>query len=103
MILGIDTELGQWALSPDQQTIIVAPVPDADHQVEIVWDGIKRAFLTTDTVPFTAEVAEAVAEFVKAKITLHIDKEPQLSAAHFQTYAMLRRRINSDLKEKENA
>lgn len=103
MVMGVSTALGQWALSPDQRTIILAPTPDADHSVQIVWDGLKRSFASNDETPFTSEVAEAVSEFVKGRITLHVDKEVQLAATHFQNYGTLRRRINSDLKEKENA
>jgi len=103
MVLGLSTAMGQWALSPDQQTVLLAPIPDEFHQVEIVWDGIKRAFLDTDTTPFNEEVAEAVAEFVKGRITQHVEGDPQLAATHLQNYAKLRQRINSDIKEKENA
>lgn len=103
MILGVETAVGQWALSPDQQTIILSPIPDENHHVEIVWDGIKRTFADADVVPFPEEAAEAVAEFVKGKITHHIERDPQGAATHFQEYARLRRRINADCKEKENA
>ena len=103
LVMGLDSALGLWALSRDQQTILLSPVPDADHHVEIVWDGIKRTFGTSDAVPFTAEAAEAVAEFVKGKIALHIERDAAMAATHLGEYARLRRRINADIKEKENA
>lgn len=103
LVLGIDLTIGRWLLSPDQKTILLSPVPDADHHVEIEWEGIKRTFLSTDVVPFTEEVAEAVAEFVKAKIMQHVERDVQMAMTHFQEYSRLRRRIYADLKQKENA
>ena len=103
LVLGLDTTIGRWLLSPDQQTILLSPVPDDDHHVEIEWDGIKRTFGESDPTPFNEEMAEAVAEFVKAKIVQHVERDMATAATHFQEYARLRRRIHADIKQKENA
>ena len=103
LVLGLDKTIGRWLLSPDQQTILLSPVPDDDHHVEIEWDGIKRTFANSDVVPFNEEMAEAVAEFMKAKIVQHVERDMATATTHFQEYARLRRRIYADIKQKENA
>lgn len=57
------------------------------------YDAGVTAWSGGDAVPFDEEVAEAVAEYVKSKITRNVDRDLQMSQAHMVSYMTIRRRM----------
>ncbi len=59
----------------------------------------KLTFADDEETPFDTDSAEAVAEFLKSKIARNVDRDLQLSQAHWTDYLILRRRLFVRLKE----
>lgn len=48
---------------------------------ELNWDGIKTSWEDTDETPFDEQMTDAVAEFVQAKFSRHVDRDLVAAAA----------------------
>lgn len=59
----------------------------------------KLTFADNEQTPFDTDSAEAVAEFLKSKLARNVDRDLQLSQAHWTDYLVLRRRLFVRLKE----
>lgn len=81
------------ALSPMNRQFMVHPLLNSDTALFMVWDGLKMDFQDSDIVPVPEWAAEAVAEFVKAKIARIFDRRLDLEQAALAQYARLRARL----------
>lgn len=75
---------------------LVYPALSLTNQLLVQFDGKKLEFEMTDDVPFGEAEAEAVAEYVLARIARLVDKNDTAFATHKQEYGNLRRKIFVD-------
>lgn len=89
------------AISPmGKQFMIYPKVADADlTSILLVWEGLKSEFLDGDIVPFPPEAAEAVAYYVKSRIFLNVNNNPQMGQVNDQLYKLKRRELAIDQRE----
>lgn len=74
------------AIDPYGREFMVFPKIPEDAEIWLYWDGLKSNFLDTDSVVFGEAEAEAVAHYVKAWISLEIDKDPVLHRIYDELY-----------------
>lgn len=85
---------------PTDGTFWVVPSPiDDTATVTIVWDGVKNAFLSGDTVPFDERAAMAVGDFVLSRIARKVERDMAAAESYYRTYLATKRRIYSDKNE----
>jgi hypothetical protein len=92
-----------YALSPQGKTFIIRPVLNADTKLLLVWQGLKMDFDDADTVPFPEQSAEATAAYVKWRILLEVDKNPQLAQTQYAIYKQKLGMLYLEEKDKVDA
>jgi hypothetical protein len=98
-----------YSISPFSTQFMVHPLINDETYLKIVWDGLKMTFADGDVVPWPEWAAEAVAAYVKAKISFEIDKRPDVARGWYdrvtQTgiYATLRRSLFREQQESQIA
>jgi hypothetical protein len=97
------TRLYAYTISPQGKTFIIHPLLNTDTRLLLVWQGLKINFAAGDTVPFPEESAEAVAAYVKWRILLEIDKNPQLAQAQYGIFKNARSDLYLDERDKLSA
>lgn len=75
-----------------------AALADLAHYVDALNTG-KVEYASDEVTPFDTQVAQAVAEYLKAKITRNVDRDLQLSQAHLADYQNVRRQLAIRTKE----
>ena len=68
-----------YAMAPHGKSFLVYPQVSSVSILYLIWDGYKTEFLGTDTIPFPDGASEAVAAYLKWRISLEVDKNIPLS------------------------
>ena len=96
--LAIDT-LGA-ALHPAAHAFYLVPSLGSDEVLEIAWTGIKREFELTDVVLFEQICAQAVGEYVLARLSRLVDKDIPLAQSFDASYKALRRALYTEYQHR---
>jgi hypothetical protein len=75
------------ATSPFADRFVIFPKLTDTKECWLYWSGVKGIFDDVDEVKFADEEAEAVAYFVKSRITREVDKDLVLSGSYWTSYA----------------
>lgn len=65
----------RFTVDPRGQKLTVYPALTAGYAVKLAWDGVKDSFADADVVPFDEECAMVVANFVKARIAMDVERD----------------------------
>jgi hypothetical protein len=84
------------ALDFRNNQFLVFPALSATNVLLVQFDGKKLEYAEDDPVPLGEPEAEAVAEYVLARIARLVDKNDNAFASHKQEYGILRRKIFVD-------
>ena len=82
----------QVAIDRSTGTFLVFPKVQAEDEGEyankfmLYWSGVRFQWTDDDTVPFNERCAQAVADYVKAKIYLHVEKRPDMYREHMAQF-----------------
>lgn len=98
-----EIRLYAYAISPQDRQFMIHPILNADTELLLVWQGIKIDFVGADVVPFPEQSCEAVAAYVKWRILLEVDKNPQLANVQYGIWKMLRSALYLEEREKTSA
>ncbi len=63
------------------------------HKAILKFSAIRNSYADGDTVPYDEMVKEAVIEYVKAKVALTVEKNPQLYNARMEAYRRVKRNL----------
>jgi hypothetical protein len=88
-----------YSISPMSRNFLIYPQLTASTRLLLIWDGYKTTFADDDEINLPLEAAEAVASYILWKITLNVDKSPQLAALHAAEYARQRLSLFRDFQE----
>jgi hypothetical protein len=94
----LDTDAQRRGISNFREAFKRAAIADLAAYIDEFAVG-KLTFADNEETPFDTDSAEAVAEFLKSKIARNVDRDLQLSQAHWTDYLILRRRLYVRLKE----
>lgn len=94
----MDTDAARRGLTAFRAAFQRAAIADLAAYIDEFAVG-KLTFGDTEQTPFDTDSAEAVAEFIKSKIARNVDRDMNLSQAHWMDYQVLRRRMFVRLKE----
>lgn len=72
-----------YTMAPHGKSFLVYPQISSTNALILLWDGYKTEFLNGDTIPFHEGASEAVASYLKWRISLEVDKNIPL-AREFQ-------------------
>lgn len=97
----VEENRGYIAVDPQSGMFRIAPALDDTFRLVLEWTGIKFDYAQTDRVKFNPQVAQAVAEYVLARITRMIDKDMTIASSHEKTYVQLKRRVRSEERARE--
>lgn len=98
-----DRRLYAYAISPYGLTFVIHPILNDETYLLLVWEGLKMDFDDADEVPFPEQAAEASAAYVKWRILLEVDKNPQLAQVQYGIWTMKRLALYRDEQEKQDA
>jgi hypothetical protein len=98
-----DRRLYAYAVSPQRKEFVIHPILNDETELLLVWQGLKINFVGADVVPWPEEAAEAVAAYVKWRILLEIDKNPQLAQAQYLIFKNARGDLYLDERNKQSA
>ncbi len=88
----LDVDARRRGIEAFRDSYIRAGIADLGHYID-EYNVEGTVFINTDMTPFDSEVAEAIAEFVKAKITRNVNRDLATSQEHMRAYMNLRRRL----------
>lgn len=86
------------AIDPAGKGFLTYPRVDDDHQLILTYNGLKLEFEDADQVPFDEEMALAIAEFCKAKVSREVDHDIGLHDSYLKTYLIKRRELFANAK-----
>ncbi len=92
-----------YTMAPHGKNFLVYPGLNDTTAVLLVWDGYKTEFGNTDTIPFPDGAAEAVANYVKWRIALEVDKNIALSREFQGAWRERRLSLYRDWQETQDA
>ena len=90
-----------YSVAPDGYSFLIHPGLTSATYLKVFYNGLKTSFTTSDTLglDWTPNVAEAVAEYAKARIVRHYDKDDLKRAQfHEAEYQRTRRGLFIDQK-----
>jgi hypothetical protein len=93
----LDTDAARRGINEFREAFQRAAIADLATYIPDFGVG-KLTFADNEVTPFDTDSAEAVAEFIKSKIARNVDRDLQLSQAHWTDYLVLRRRLFVRLK-----
>ena len=96
------TNSGAYFPEPNGYTFKVWPKITGDFILSILWDGKKHEFDDEEDTPFTMQMAEVVADYVKARIKRTVDNDLQQYASFMRSYTDGRRKLFVSSVEKVN-
>lgn len=88
-----------YTIGPMGRNFLIYPQLTTSTRLVLIWDGYKYDFDDADVINFPPEVSEAVAAYILWKITLNVDKSPQLARLHQENYSQLRLALYRDFQE----
>ena len=80
---------------------LVYPSVDDDAVIELHYDTVDASHADSDNVPYDDEVAQAVSDYCKARISLEVDKDAQMNGIYFNQYLTQRRKLYLGAREKQ--
>lgn len=80
---------------------MVYPAIDDNAVLELHYDAVSADHDNSDAVPYDDEVALAVSDFCKARISLEVDKDPQMNSLYMGQYLTQRRKIYLSARERQ--
>ena len=80
---------------------MVYPSIDDKAVLELHYDIVDANHSGSDNVPYDDEVAMAVSDFCKARISLEVDKDPQMQGIYLGQYLTQRRKLYLSAREKQ--
>ncbi len=92
-----------YTIAPHGKNFLVYPALNDETALLLVWDGYKTEFLVADTVPFSDGTAEAVANYLKWRITLDVDKNPGLAREYQAMWRERRLSLYRDWQDTQDA
>ncbi len=92
-----------YTIAPHGRSFLVYPAINDEMALLLIWDGYKTEFSPTDTIPFYDGTAEAVANYVKQRITLDVDKNPGLAREYVAMWRERRLSLYRDWQETQDA
>lgn len=98
-----EIRLYAYTLSPQNKTFLIHPILNEDTTLLLVWQGLKMDFDASDEVPFPEQSCEAVAAYVKWRILLEVDKNPNLANVQYGIWKMLRSALYLEERDKQDA
>ena len=69
--------------------------------IELHYDTVDASHADSDNVPYDDEVAQAVSDYCKARISLEVDKDAQMNGIYFNQYLTQRRKLYLGAREKQ--
>lgn len=97
---------GNWiALDPRSSQFYTYPAIGGRDMIELIWDTVTADYNDSDDVPFTEDVAEAVAEYLLSKLAMRRPGEGartavSISREHMANYVRLRSMLYLDNKDR---
>ena len=88
----LDVDASRRGLADFKAAQTKAALSDLARYIEDYNTG-QLTYEDDEITPFDTEVAEAVSEFIKSRITRNVDRDLSLSQTHWATYLNLRRRL----------
>lgn len=98
----LDSETLGVAVGPRAREFYIIPKLDTGEALQVHWRGVKRAYAPTDTVDFTETVAQAVGEYVLARVSRLVDKDLPLAQSFEASYKSLRRALYADYSHRRH-
>ncbi len=92
-----------YSISPYGNQFLVHPIINDETYLLLIWEGIKSDFVDGDVVPFPEDAAEAVAAYVKSRISMVVDKNPAVASEEMNFYRLKRLALYRDFQEKMDA
>ena len=80
---------------------LVYPTVDDDAVLELHYDIVDVSHADGDSVVYTDEVAQAVSDYAKARISTEVDRDTQLFEVYMSQYLAQRLKLFRDVKEKQ--
>ena len=80
-------------IDPRVREYLVLPALTSTEVLEISWLGIKRDFADAEETPFDEDEADAVADYVKARIARQIDNDLQMAGSYENSYRSARKAL----------
>ncbi len=77
---------GVICIDPQVRYFYVYPGVKDCQAVSVFWDGIKTEFQPDELTPFTEAMTQVVADYVKSRIALEVDKDIPLSEKFNEMY-----------------
>lgn len=98
----LDSDTLGVAVGPRSREFYIFPKLDDDEVLQVHWKGVKRAYSPTDVVGFTETCAQAVGEYVLARISRLVDKDLPLAQSFEASYKALRRGIYTEYVHRQH-
>lgn len=81
--IAVDRNGGRFVVFPK---VLAEDAAGYANKFLLIWSGLRFAWGDNDNVPFNEKCAQAVADYVKARIYLHIERRPDLYAEHMKLF-----------------
>jgi hypothetical protein len=91
---------GRYAFDPAGYKFMVYPRAVGNLLVSVQWDGKKEDFNDDELTPFTSEAAQAVSDWVKAKVAREFEKDMKSFESYWADYLIKRRQLYISERER---
>lgn len=91
---------GRIAIEPVTRKFCVVPAINTASRLILDWNGVKTDFANDDVTPFDDEVAQAVADFVLARVTRQVDRDFNLANSYEGSFRLLKRKLDSEARDR---
>lgn len=99
----VDDSRPRIAFDPEGYTFYLYPAPPEDDEacwvVSMNWDGLKFDFKDCDQTPFNEMMASVVADYIKAKIALDVERDVQKHDAYMGAFRQAKPLLIINAKE----
>lgn len=81
--------------------LLFPPIMDADHHLELNWDGIRQTFSADEAVPFDEPFVQAVADYTLTRMYLRpASSNTKMAAVHQAAHEAKRRQLYRDSRDR---
>lgn len=92
-----------YTIAPHGKNFLVYPPINDSTALLLLWDGYKSEYADIETIPFPHEAAEAVAAYLRWKLTIDVDKNPALAREYYAFWKERRLSLYRDWQETQDA